>query len=225
MTIRVVLAEDSALLREGLRGLVAAQEGMIVAAACGDLPSLLAAIDEVHPDVVLTDIRMPPQHSDEGVQAAEHARRKDPSMGVILLSQYVDLACVRTLLQDGTEARGYLLKERVADVTDLVDAVRTVAGGGSVIDPKVVEALVRSRGNAPGSQLDRLSAREREVLAEMARGRTNGAIAESLVITQRAVEKHVNSIFAKLGVGHDDGVHPRVRAVLLYLSEADPSSG
>ncbi len=223
MTIRVVLAEDNTLLREGLRGLVTGQEGMEVVAACGDLTSLLHAIDDLRPDVVLTDIRMPPQHGDEGVQAAEFARRKDPSIGVVLLSQYVDLHCVRTLLQDGTEARGYLLKERVADVADLVAAIRTVAGGGSVIDPKVVEALVRSRGNTPGSQLARLSARELEVLGQMARGRANGAIAESLVVTQRAVEKHVNSIFAKLGVGHEDGVHPRVRAVLLYLSEADPA--
>nr|WP_200901372.1 response regulator transcription factor [Tetrasphaera japonica] len=218
--MRVVLAEDSALLREGLRGLVDAQDDLEVARACDDLPSLLRAIDELRPDVVLTDIRMPPAHGDEGVQAAEHARRASPHTGVVLLSQYVDLACVRTLLRDGADGRGYLLKERVADVADLVAAIRRVAEGGSVIDPKVVEALVRSRGNTPGSHLDRLTAREREVLGEMARGRTNGAIAESLVITQRAVEKHVNSIFAKLGVGHDDGVHPRVRAVLLYLSEA-----
>lgn len=220
MRIRVALAEDSTLLREGMRTLIASQDDLDLVAVCADLPTLVSAIDELSPDVVLTDIRMPPRHSDEGVQAAEHARLHHPQTGVVLLSQYVDLTYVRTLLQQGTDGRGYLLKERIADVAELLAAIRQVAAGGSVIDPKVVEALVRSRGRDGDAGLDRLTDREREVLAQMAQGHNNTAIAESLVITGRAVEKHINSIFAKLGVSQDDTGHPRVKAVLLYLSGA-----
>ncbi len=222
MTLRVVVAEDHALLREGLRTLILSADGIELLATCSDLPSLTAAIDEHGPDVVLTDIRMPPGRSDEGVQAAEYCRRHHPDTGVVLLSQYVDPGYVRTLLRQGTEGRGYLLKERVADVDELVAALRTVAAGGSVMDPKVVEALVRTRSRQGDADLGRLSSRELEVLGAMAQGRNNGAIAASLFITQRAVEKHINSIFSKLGVGYDDEAHPRVRAVLLYLS-GDPT--
>jgi DNA-binding NarL/FixJ family response regulator len=218
MTLRIVVAEDHALLREGLRTMIESTGEVDLVATCSDLPGLLAAVDEHRPDVVLTDIRMPPGRSDEGVRAAEHCRRAYPTMGVVLLTQYVDPGYVRTLLRQGTDGRGYLLKERVADVDELVAALRTVAGGGSVMDPKVVEALVNAKSRRGDADLGRLSARELEVLGEMAQGRNNAAIAASLFITQRAVEKHINSIFAKLGVGMEDEAHPRVRAVLLYLS-------
>jgi DNA-binding NarL/FixJ family response regulator len=218
VTLRIVLAEDNALLREGIRGLLSGVDGLEVAAVCVDLDTLLAALDEHVPDVVLSDIRMPPTRTDEGVRAAAYARKAHPRMGFVLLSQYADPALVRALLAQGAEGRGYLLKERVSDVDELVTAVRTVAAGGSVMDPKVVESLVRTRTRSADSEIGRLTAREREVLEEMARGRNNAAIAGSLVITQRAVEKHINSIFSKLGVGMEDETHPRVRAVLKYLA-------
>jgi len=222
MTVRIVLAEDNTLLREGMSGLIRAVDDLELTAACSDLDSLLEAVATTTPDVVLTDIRMPPNRTDEGIRAAQWCREHHPRTGVVLLSQYVDPAYVRTLLQQGTEGRGYLLKERISDVDELLTAVRTVAAGGSVVDPKVVEALVQTRSRGGDTELARLSAREREVLGEMARGRSNASIASSLVITQRAVEKHINSIFAKLGVGFDGGGHPRVRAVLLYLAGAGP---
>ena len=218
MTYRVVIAEDNALLREGMRTLVAAEPGLEVVAACADLDALLAAVATHDPDVVLTDIRMPPTRTDEGVRAAERLRREHPRTAVLLLSQYVDPAYVRSLLRQGTEGRGYLLKERVADVEELASAIRTVAAGGSVVDPKVVEAMVQTRTRRGDEGLGRLSPRELEVLAEMARGRNNAAIAGSLVISQRAVEKHINSLFAKLGVTEGEESHPRVRAVLTYLT-------
>ncbi|HET7476828.1 MAG TPA: response regulator transcription factor [Dermatophilaceae bacterium] len=219
MTIRIVLAEDNPLLRQGLSGLIATAEDVQVLATAPDLPQLLEAIDRWAPDVVLTDIRMPPTHTDEGLQAARYCRARHPRTGVLLLSQYADPTYVRVLLEQGTEGRGYLLKERVADVHELLSAMRTLAGGGSVVDPLVVEALVRNRARTGSPELTRLSGREREVLAHMARGRNNASIAADLFISGRAVEKHINSIFAKLGVSLDEGTHPRVRAVLLYLAE------
>jgi DNA-binding NarL/FixJ family response regulator len=222
MSIRVILAEDSALLREGVRGLIRGEPDLQVVTACSDLDRLLEAVDHERPDVVLTDIRMPPTRTNEGIRAADYCRMHHPSIGVLLLSQYVDPRYVRALLNQGTEGRGYLLKERIADIGELVSAIRTVAGGGSVFDPKVVEALVRTSGRRGNVDLALLSARERQVLAEMAQGRTNAAIASTLVITQRAVEKHINSIFAKLQVGQDDEVHPRVQAVLTYLAGGTP---
>ena len=219
MTLRVVIAEDNALLREGLRGLISAVDDLSLVATCASLDELFTALDTHAPDVVLTDIRMPPTRSDEGLQAARHCRRHFPGTGVVLLSQFADPGYVKALLEDGAEGRGYLLKERVGDVAELVTALRTVAAGGSVVDPKVVEALVQSGSRRGNADLDRLSAREREVLGQMALGHNNAAIATSLFITQRAVEKHINSIFAKLGVGVEDQAHPRVRAVLMYLSD------
>ena len=218
MSLRVVIAEDNALLREGLRGLISAVDDLSLVATCASLDELFAALEAHAPDVVLTDIRMPPTRSDEGLQAARHCRTHYPGTGVVLLSQYADPGYVKALLEDGAEGRGYLLKERVGDVDELVSALRTVAAGGSVVDPKVVEALVQSGSRRGNADLDRLSAREREVLGQMALGHNNSAIATSLFITQRAVEKHINSIFAKLGVGTEDQAHPRVRAVLVYLS-------
>jgi DNA-binding NarL/FixJ family response regulator len=217
VTIRVVLAEDNVLLREGMRGLIDEQTDMRVVATCADLDTLLRTLDDLSPEVLLTDIRMPPTGTDEGIRAAAYCRSRHAGTGVLLLSQYADARYVRTLVNQGADGRGYLLKERVAAVDDLVAAIRAVATGGSAFDPKVIEALVQTGSRRGYVDLSALSVREREVLAEMAQGRNNTAIAQSLFITQRAVEKHINSIFAKLDVGHDAEAHPRVRAVLTYL--------
>jgi DNA-binding NarL/FixJ family response regulator len=215
----LVIAEDNFLLREGLVHMLSGVQGIELLAACGDLEQARHAVDEHRPDVVLTDIRMPPRHADEGILLAEHCRAVHPGMGVVLLSQYVEISYVRTLLEDGTHGRGYLLKERVGQLDDLVGALREVAGGGSAIDPKVVQALVRIRTHAGDRKLAALSPRELEVLAAMAQGQTNTAVADRLVLTRHAVEKHINSIFTKLGLSGDPQTHPRVRAALLYLAE------
>jgi len=198
MAVRVVLAEDNLLVREGLTSLLGAQEGVEVVAACGDLESLMRAVAEVRPDVVLTDIRMPPTGTDEGLRAADRLRRTHPGLGVVVLSQYDEPAYAVSLLEGGSAGRAYLLKERVSDPEQLVRALREVARGGSVIDSKVVEALVAARSRAAQSPLAGLTAREREVLAEMAQGKTNTAIGAALSLTVRAVEKHINAIFSKL---------------------------
>jgi len=219
MTVRVVLAEDNFLLREGVRGMLAGSESIDVVGSCGDLTETIAAIDRLEPDVVLTDIRMPPGRRDEGIQIAAHCRRQFPGMGVVLLSQYAEASYVRSLLTEGTQGRGYLLKERVADLNELVAAIQAVAAGGSAIDPKVVETLVSGRSLAGDADLARLTPRERDVLAGIAQGRTNAAIAAELFLTQHAVEKHINAIFTKLGLSGDRTNHPRVRATLMYLAE------
>ena len=218
MTIRVVLAEDNVLLRDGVSRLVEAQDGLELAGVCGDLPSLLALVESSKPDVVVTDIRMPPSGTDEGIRAAAALRTDHPDVGVVVLSQYASPAYALDLLSEGSEGRAYLLKERVSDVDELVDAIRQVAEGGSVIDPKVVEALVSATATRPKSDLDRLTPRETEILHEMATGKSNAAIAETLVLSERAVEKHTNSIFSKLGLSEERNVNRRVKAVLLYLS-------
>ena len=218
MTIRVVLAEDNVLLRDGVSRLVEAQDGLELAGVCGDLPSLLALVESSKPDVVVTDIRMPPSGTDEGIRAAAALRTDHPDVGVVVLSQYASPAYALDLLSEGSEGRAYLLKERVSDVDELVDAIRQVADGGSVIDPKVVEALVSATATRPKSDLDRLTPRETEILHEMATGKSNAAIAETLVLSERAVEKHTNSIFSKLGLSEERNVNRRVKAVLLYLS-------
>ncbi len=219
MIRRVVLAEDNFLIREGVRGMLAGTPTIEVVASCGDLDEALAAIDDLLPDVVLTDIRMPPHRRDEGILIAAHCRQRHPDMGVVLLSQYAEASYVRTLLAEGTRGRGYLLKERVADLHELVGAVDAVAGGGSSIDPKVVETLVSGRSLAGDKSIGRLTPREREVLAAIAQGRTNAAIAAELFLTQHAVEKHINAIFTKLGLSGDRTNHPRVQAALMYLAE------
>jgi DNA-binding NarL/FixJ family response regulator len=219
VTIRVVLAEDNVLLRAGLEGILSGESDVELVSSEIDLDGLLTSIDAHIPDVVLTDIRMPPQRQSEGIRAAEYCRKTHPDMGVVLLTQFVEPGYVRTLLNQGTQGRGYLLKERVSEPDELGRAIRIVAAGGSVVDPEVVASLVRSKSRRDDPGLGELSAREREVLSEMAQGHTNGAIAASLFITQRAVEKHINSIFSKLGVSQDDAVHPRVRAVLMYLAD------
>jgi DNA-binding NarL/FixJ family response regulator len=217
--IRVVLAEDSLLVREGLQQLLEGASEIEVVASCTDLESLLVAIERERPDVVLTDIRMPPSNTDEGVRVAARLRETDPEVGVVVLSQYDEPAYVLKLLETGSDRRAYLLKERVHDRGQLSAAIHTVARGGSIIDPKIVEVLVAARARVENSPLLTLTAREREVLAEIAEGKSNAAIAGSLVLTKRAVEKHINSIFMKLGLADADDVSKRVKAALLFLSD------
>ena len=220
MPIKLVLAEDQYLVREGLRRLLEAQEDLEIAAVCEDLDSLLAAVEEKGPDVVVTDIRMPPESTDEGIRAAARLRDTHPEVGVVVLSQYATPAYVLALLEGGSEGRAYLLKERVKDVDQLLGAIRAVADGGSVMDPKVVEALVAENARAEGSPLNELTPRERDVLREMAEGKNNAAIAAALFLTQRSVEKVIHSIFLKLGLTWETAVHKRVKAVILYLAES-----
>ena len=217
--IRIVVAEDAYLIRESIERLLAGRDDIELAAVCEDLDSLMRAVESERPDVVLTDIRMPPGGSDEGIQAAERLRETSPETGVVVLSQYSEPRYALRLLGEGSEGRGYLLKERVSDVEQLVTAIREVARGGSVIDPKLVDALVGARAAAERSPLAELTPREREVLGEMAQGKSNAAIAGSLVLTERAVEKHAGSIFSKLGLTWEENVNRRVKAVLIYLSE------
>jgi DNA-binding NarL/FixJ family response regulator len=216
MAIRVVFADDSYLIRQAVTNLLALQEEIELVATCQDLDSLLEAIDAENPDVVLTDIRMPPDGTDEGIRAAEHLREQRPETGVVVLSQYSDPDYAVNLFEKGSARRAYLLKERVEDLEQLTGAIREVAAGGSVIDPEVVDALVAARARGESS-LSELTPRETEVLGEMAQGKNNAAIAESLVLTERAVEKHIHSIFSKLNLSYEKDVHKRVKAVLLYL--------
>jgi DNA-binding NarL/FixJ family response regulator len=219
VAIKVVLAEDSYLVREGVRRMLENEPDIELLAVCEDYDSLLSAIACTQPDVVLTDIRMPPTGTDEGIRAAERLRQVRPAAGVILLSQYADPGYALAFLEHGTAGRAYLLKERVADLDQLLAAIRQVAQGGSVIDPKVVEALVAARSRGAPSPLARLTPREREVLSLLAEGRSNAAVAEGLVLSERAVEKHINSIFAKLDLPETRDAHRRVKAVLLFLAE------
>jgi DNA-binding NarL/FixJ family response regulator len=220
MAIRVVVAEDNYLVREGLRRLLEPEPDIEVAAVCEDLPSLLEAIEAEEPDVVLTDIRMPPTDRDEGIQVADRLRETNPEIGVVVLSQFAAPEYALALLEGGADRRAYLLKDRVGDAVELAGAIREVARGGSVIDPKVVEALVAARSQSD-SPLDELTPRERETLEEMAQGKNNAAIAASLVITERSVEKVVHSIFQKLGLSWQPEINRRVKAVLLYLAERE----
>jgi DNA-binding NarL/FixJ family response regulator len=218
--VRIVVAEDQYLVREGLKRLLEAQDGLEIAAVCDDLDSLIAAVDAERPDVVVTDIRMPPGSSDEGIQAAVRLRETHPEVGVVVLSQYANPSYVLRLLEGGSEGRAYVLKERVKDVEQLVGAVRTVAEGGSVLDPKVVEALVAENARGEESPINELTPRERDVLREMAEGKNNAAIAATLYLTERSVEKVIHSIFLKLGLTWEPAVHKRVKAVILYLADS-----
>ncbi|MET9911778.1 response regulator transcription factor [Streptomyces sp. NPDC006476] len=214
--MRIVMAEDDPLLREGLALLLRA-EGLDVVATAGTADEALAAIDEHKPDVAILDVRMPPTHTDEGIVAAVRARRRRPDLAVLVLSAYVEQSFATELLSEGVGGLGYLLKERVGRVEEFLDALHRVAGGGTAIDPEVVAQLfTRSRQD---SRLERLSPREREVLALMAEGLGNGAIAERLVVTDGAVHKHIRSIFAKLDLAPTDRVDRRVAAVLRYLED------
>ena len=219
--IRVVLADDSYLIREALQEVLAAVDGVELVASFADGDSLLTAIDAEPPDVVIADIRMPPTGDDEGIRVARRLRETHPEVGVVVLSQYSGASYALALLEGGAEGRGYLLKERVHDRAELLAAIETVAGGGTTIDPSLVQELIAADRQRDVSPLDELTPREREVLAEMAEGRSNASIAESLVLTKRAVEKHVGAIFQKLCLEDDGVVSRRVTAVLLYLAEAD----
>lgn len=218
MPTRVVFADDHYLVREGVRRLLEGEADVEVVAVAEDLDSLLAAVEAERPDVVITDIRMPPSGTDEGIQAAERLRRTQPDVGVVVLSQYAEPRYALALLDAGTERRAYLLKERVDDVEQLVAAIRAVAEGRSLIDPKVVEALVAGQARADASALHQLTPRERDVLREMAQGKNNAAIASTLFLTERSVEKVIHSIFQKLGISFEENVHKRVKAVILHLS-------
>jgi DNA-binding NarL/FixJ family response regulator len=222
--IRVVLADDHVLLRDGISRLVAASADLELAGSAGDLPGLLALAERERPDVVVTDIRMPPTATDEGIQAAAWIRERLPGTGVVVLSQYVAPQYAVALLEGGSAGRAYLLKERIGNVDELASAIRTVAAGGSVIDPMVVDELVRSRAHDAAFGLASLTPRELEILAEMAQGKSNSAIAAALFVTERAVEKHTNSIFAKLNLTEERDVNRRVKAVLVYLHQQEPIS-
>ncbi|MBV9195390.1 MAG: response regulator transcription factor [Solirubrobacterales bacterium] len=219
--IRVVLADDAYLVREALGHLLNGNAGIAVVGECEDGRSAVRVLDEQRADVLITDIRMPPTGHDEGIRLAARLRDSHPALGVIVLSTWADVAYALKLFESGCDSRGYLLKDRIRDRAQVIDAVHVVANGGTVIDPKVVEDLVSSRSTTPTARLDQLTPRELETLALVAEGRSNAAIAESLVLTKRAVEKHVNAIFAKLELGETEQVSRRVKAALLYL--ANPS--
>jgi DNA-binding NarL/FixJ family response regulator len=215
--IRVVYADDSFLMREALERVLERLDGVVVVAACVDGDTLLAAVDEQRPDVVVTDMRMPPSGDEEGIRVANRLRQCHPGIGVVVLTQYAEPRYGLELLEAGPEGRGYLLKERVNDPRELHAAIEAVAHGGSVFDPTIVRLLVAG-GSVGGSALDQLTGRERQVLGEMAQGKSNAAIAESLVLTKKAIERHVGSIFFKLGLPEEQVVSRRVAAVLLYLA-------
>ena len=218
MTIRVVLGEDSYLAREGIRSVLEEEEELELVATCDDLDTLRAAVDETSPDVVLTDIRMPPTNTDEGIRLAQELRATHPDVGVVILSQHAEPLYATKLLEGGSDRRAYLLKDRVSDRSELSRALRHVADGGSVIDSRIVETLLIVQRRRENSRLDTLTTREQEILALIAEGWSNEAIAARLVITKRAVERHINSIFWKLDLGDSRDVSRRVRATLLYLA-------
>lgn len=224
MAIRLALAEDNLLVREGVRLLLGTVPEIDLVAVCADRDSLLRAAESQRPDAIVTDIRMPPGNTDEGIQVAEQLRRTSPKTGVVLLSQYSDAEYALRLFNQGAAGRAYLLKERVSDVGQLVGAVREVASGGSVVDPKIIEVLIAARERAAESPLRELTPREREVLGEIAQGKNNAAIAADLFFSERAVERHINAIFSKLGLSEEPDVHKRVRATVIYLAEQTPRS-
>jgi DNA-binding NarL/FixJ family response regulator len=219
MPLRVVFAEDNYLVREGTAALLGASADVDLVAAVSDLPSLLDAVESNQPDAVLTDIRMPPTHGTEGIDAARRIRSEHPDIGVVVLSQFAEEDYAYELLKEGAAGLGYLLKERVADLDEVVRALQEVAKGGSVLDPKVVEGLINRKERLAHSPLAQLTEREREVLEQMAQGKNNAAIAKSLFLTERAVEKHINSLFHKLGLTEEGEVHRRVMAVLAFLKQ------
>lgn len=217
MPLRVVIADDHGLVRDGVVSLLADAPDIEVAGTAADLPELLAAVEAIAPHVVVTDIRMPPTHTAEGIEAATIIRERHPRIGVVVLSLYAQLEYVRKLLGDGTSGRAYLLKSRVRDVDELARAIRVVADGGSIVDPQVVEVLLAGERGGAGSDLRSLTEREREVLSEMAAGGSNAAIASRLYMSHKTVEKHVGSIFSKLGLVEQTGTNRRVVAVVAWL--------
>lgn len=219
--ISIVIAEDSLLVRDSLSRALSTNPDSRVVGVAEDYESAVRLIDEHLPTLLVTDVRMPPTSSDEGIRLAQWMRTAHPATGVIVLSQYIDPAYASGLLEGGTAGRGYLLKERISHFDELDEAVRQVAAGGTVLDPAVVEALLAAPRSA--AALDRLTPREREVLSELATGFSNRTIAQRLVLSTRAVEKHINSIFAKLQLSVDDSVDRRVKAVLMFLDDGGPS--
>jgi len=219
--VRVVFAEDNYLVREGTAALLQSTDEVDLIGTASALDELLVAVEELKPEVVLTDIRMPPTNTTEGIDAARRIRSDHPDIGVVVLSQFAEEEYAYELLKDGAAGLGYLLKERVANLDELVRALNEVAKGGSVLDPKVVEALVSAKDRMAHSPLATLTDREREVLEHMAQGQNNASIAKSLFLTERAVEKHINSLFHKLGLSEEPDVHRRVMAVLAFLRESD----
>jgi DNA-binding NarL/FixJ family response regulator len=223
MTLRVVFADDHYLVREGVSALLAEVEGIELVDTVADSEALLASVEQHSPDSVLTDIRMPPTHTNEGIDAAKRIRSLHPAIGVVVLSQYVEEDYAFELLADGVAGMGYLLKERVSDVDELVRGLHEVARGGSVLDPKVVEALL-ARRSSEGPLLG-LTEREREVLQVMATGRNNATIAKTLFMSDRAVEKHIGSVFQKLQLADEHEVNRRVMAVLAFLEASGSTAG
>jgi DNA-binding NarL/FixJ family response regulator len=219
MPVRVVLAEDNSLLRQGLVRLVSHAPDLELVGVAQDLDGLQKLVADEKPDVVVSDIRMPPTHSDEGIRIAAQLRQERPEVGVVLLSQFAEPSYALALLEGGAAGRAYLLKERVGDIDELTSAIRQVASGGSVIDPTVVEGLVAATRRPDKSPLDALTPRELEVLSEMAQGKSNAAIAGSLFLSERAIEKHSNAIFGKLGLSEEPDRNRRVAAVLVYLDQ------
>jgi DNA-binding NarL/FixJ family response regulator len=217
--VRVAIADDSYLIREALEGVLSHIDGVELVASTPSGDALVAAVDAVNPNVVLVDLRMPPTGDEEGIRVARHIRNEHPEIGVIVLSQFAGPAYALALLEDGAEGRGYLLKERVHDAHELRAAIEIVAEGGTMIDPTLIQEILAAYVAPRRTPLDELSPREREVLAQMAEGKSNAAIAESLFLTKRAVEKHVGQIFQKLGLEDDEVVSRRVTAVLLYLTD------
>ena len=217
--IPLVVAEDSYVIREFLMATLSSAPEVELMAVCTNGKELEAAIKTWRPQVVLTDIRMPPSHFEEGIRIAAELRESDPEVAVIILSQYGDPEYALALFDKGSSRRAYLLKERIRDRAELISAIQTVARGGSVIDPSIVDALIQGRTRVANSRLSELTPRERELLAEIATGKSNAAIAESLFLTKRAVEKHVNSIFSKLNLPETQDVSRRVKATLIFLAE------
>jgi DNA-binding NarL/FixJ family response regulator len=220
-----VLADDSYLVREAITHVLESEPGFDLVAAVDNGTALLEAVEEERPDVVLTDIRMPPSGDDEGIAVANQLRETHPDLGVVVVSQYADPRYGLALLEGGSDRRAYLLKERLHDRRQLVAALEAVVDGGSVVDPKVVEVLIAERAGAEDSPLSELTQRELEILSEIAQGKSNQAIAEELVLTKRAVEKHINAIFLKLGLSRAEDVSRRVKAALIYLSQRPTNDG
>ena len=232
MALRLAIADDSYLVREALHQILGEVPEVKVVAVCNDAPSLLEAIERESPEVVLTDVRMPPFRGSDGILVAAQLRRTHPQIGVVILSQHADPHTALELFESGSEGRAYLLKERVRDRSELVEAIQAVAQGRSVVDPKILDVLIAERARAAASPLEELTAREREVLAEVAWGKSNAAIASSLVLSKRAVEKHINAIFLKLNLRETEDTSRRVMATLIYLAgerssarPPDPRSG
>jgi DNA-binding NarL/FixJ family response regulator len=223
--IRVIVAEDAYVIREFLTATMRSSPEVELVAVCSNGKELQTAIATWNPDVVITDIRMPPSGAEEGIRVAAALRETHPEVGVVVLSQYSEPSYALALLDQGSSRRAYLLKERIRNRDELIGAIQAVARGDSVIDPMIVDVLIEARAKASESKLSELTPRERELLAEIASGKSNGAIAESLVLTKRAVEKHVNSIFSKLNLPETEDVSRRVKATLIYLSEEGSETG